>query len=69
VIAAKVLGIMLVGAAAFGVLVSVRYLVLVWLMRDWVLALIAVAALVVFGNATLLIVDGAFAAAAPLLFG
>jgi len=69
VIASKVLGIMLVGAAAFGVLVSVRYLVLAWLMRDWGLALIAVVALFVFGIATLLMVDGAFAAAAPLLFG
>jgi hypothetical protein len=57
VTASKVLGVVLVGAAAFGVLVSVRYLVLAWLLRDRVLALVAAAALVVFGIATLLMAD------------
>jgi hypothetical protein len=54
----NVLGGVLIAAAAFGVLVSVRYLLLAWLLRDRKLALIAVAALLTFGIATLVAVGG-----------
>ena len=57
-IASEALGVVLVGAAAFGVLVCVRYLLFAWLFRDRVLALVAVAALVVFAFAVLLIAAG-----------
>jgi hypothetical protein len=56
--ASKVLGVVLVGAVVFGVLVSVRYLLLAYLVRDWDLAWVAAAALVVFGIVALLLAAG-----------
>jgi hypothetical protein len=61
--ASNVFGVVLVGAAAFGVLASVRYLLLAYLLRDRKLAWIAAAALVVFGIVALLMADSGFAAA------
>jgi hypothetical protein len=58
VIASEALGVVLVGVAAFGVLVCVRYLLFAWLFRDRVLALVAAAALVVFAIAALLVAAG-----------
>ena len=52
------LGVALVGAAILGVLVSLRYLVLAYLLREWGLAVVAAGALVVFGFAALLLVGG-----------
>jgi hypothetical protein len=52
------LGVVLIVAATFGVLVSVRTLLLAWLTRDRILALIAVAALVMFGIAVLVAAEG-----------
>ena len=52
------LGVALVGAAILGVLVSLRYLMLAYLLRDRWLAVVAVCSLVVFGFAALLLVDG-----------
>jgi hypothetical protein len=52
------LGVALVGAAILGVLVSLRYLVLAYLFREWGLAVVAAGALVVFGFAALLLVGG-----------
>ena len=52
------LGVALVGAAILGVLVSLRYLMLAYLFRDRGLAVVAACALVVFGFAALLLVDG-----------
>jgi hypothetical protein len=54
----KVLGVVLVGAVALGVLISVRYLLFAYLFRDRVLALVAAAALVVFGIVALLLAAG-----------
>ena len=56
--ARAVLGVALVVAAILGVLVSVRYLVFAYFVRDPGLAVVAVCALVVFGFATLLLVIG-----------
>jgi hypothetical protein len=56
--ASKVLGVVLVGAVALGVLISVRYLLFAYLFRDRVLALVAAAALVVFGIVALLLAAG-----------
>ena len=52
------LGVALVGAAILGVLVSLRYLLLAYLVRDRGLAVLAACSLVVFGVAALLVVDG-----------
>ena len=57
-IASEALGVVLVAAAAFGVLVCVRYLLFAWLFRDRVLALVAAAAVVVFAIAALLVAAG-----------
>jgi hypothetical protein len=54
----KVLGVVMVGAVALGVLISVRYLLFAYLFRDRVLALVAAAALVVFGIVALLLAAG-----------
>jgi hypothetical protein len=56
--APKALGVALVGAATVGVVVSLRYLVLAYLLRDRGLAVLAACALVVFGLAALLLVGG-----------
>ena len=52
------LGVALVGAAILGVLVSLRYVVLAYLLREWGLAVVAAGALVVYGFAALLLVGG-----------
>jgi hypothetical protein len=51
------MGVVLLAAAVFGLLVCVRYVFLAYLLKDWVLALIAAAALVVFVIATLMVTD------------
>ena len=56
--ARAVLGVALVGAAILGVVVSLRYLVHAYLLRDRGLAVVAACALVVFGLAALLLVGG-----------
>jgi hypothetical protein len=56
--ARAVLGVALVGTAILGVVVSLRYLVLAYLLRDRGLAVLAACALVVFAFAVLLLVGG-----------
>jgi hypothetical protein len=56
--APKAVGVVLVGAAIVGVLVSLRYLMLAYLLRDRELAVMAVCVLGVYGFATLLLVIG-----------
>jgi hypothetical protein len=56
--ARAVLGVALVGAAILGVVVSLRYLVHAYLLRDRRLAVVAACALVVFAFAVLLLVGG-----------
>jgi hypothetical protein len=51
-------GIVLMGAAALGVLVSARYLLLALLLKDRVLGLLAAAGFVVFGTAALVLYAG-----------
>jgi len=50
-----VMGVVLLAAAVFGLLVCVRYLLLAYLLKDRVLAVIAAAALVVFVIAALVV--------------
>jgi hypothetical protein len=52
------LGVALVGAAILGVVVSLRYLVHAYLLRDRGLAVVAALGLVVFAFAVLLLVGG-----------
>jgi hypothetical protein len=52
------LGVVLIAVAAFGALVSVRYLLLAWLFRDRILTLLAAAALVTFAIAALVAAEG-----------
>ena len=54
-IASRAMGVALLLAAILGLLVSVRYLFLAYLLKDWVLALIAAAALVVLVFAGLVV--------------
>ena len=56
--ARAVLGVALVGAAILGVVVSLRYLVHAYLLRDRRLAVVAALDLVVFAFAVLLLVGG-----------
>jgi Na+-transporting NADH:ubiquinone oxidoreductase subunit NqrE len=56
--ARAVLGVALVGAAILGVVVSLRYLVHAYLLRDRRLAVVAALDLVVFAFAVLLLVVG-----------
>jgi hypothetical protein len=56
--ARAVLGVALVGAAILGVLVSLRYLVFAYFVRDRELAVMAMCALGVYGFAALLLVIG-----------
>jgi hypothetical protein len=56
--APKALGVALVGAATVGVVVSLRYLVLAYLLRDRGVGVLAACALVVFGLTALLLVGG-----------
>jgi hypothetical protein len=51
-------GIVLMGAAALGVLVSARYLLLALVLKDRVLGLIAAAGIVVFGIAAVVLYTG-----------
>ncbi len=52
------LGVALFGAAILGILVSLRYLLLAYLLRDRGLAVVAACSLIVFGFAALLLVEG-----------
>ncbi len=54
-IASRAMGVVLLAAAIVGLLVSVRYLLIAYLLRDRGLALIAAAALVVFVIAALVV--------------
>ena len=57
-IASKPMGVALLAAAVIGLLVSARYLLLAYLLREQGLALIAAATLVVFAIAALLMAAG-----------
>jgi hypothetical protein len=50
------MGVVLLAAAVFGLLVCVRYLLLAYLLRDLGLALIAAAALIVYVIAALVVI-------------
>lgn len=52
------LGVALVGTAILGVVVSLRYLVHAYLLRDRGLAVVAACALVVYGFVALMLVGG-----------
>jgi hypothetical protein len=49
------MGVVLLAATVFGLLVCVRYLLLAYLLKEWGLALIAAAALIVFVLAALVV--------------
>ena len=56
--ARALLGVALVGAVILGVVVSARYLVFAFFVRDRKLAVMAMCALIVYGFAALLMVIG-----------